>query len=109
MKYTSKTGLPLELQRGVLALPYPRITLTLQLQFLLQPEMGELCCGLMGSSPKRPGDDMGFGDAPLRELVCDAADCFSPKFLSLFVAYIRKNRYIFVFYVIWCSKYKVCM
>jgi hypothetical protein len=36
--------------------------------------MGLLCRGLMGSSPKRPGNDLRLGEAPLCEPVCDAAD-----------------------------------
>ncbi len=46
--------------------------LALQLHFLF--DMGALCFGLMGSSPKRPCDDLCGVDASLGETRCDTSD-----------------------------------
>ena len=51
--------------------------LALQLRFLFELcalDVGEASFGLMGSAPKRPGDDAGRLDASLGELYGDAAD-----------------------------------
>ena len=49
-----------------------KVVLALQLHFPF--EMGAARFGLMGSSPKRPCDDVRRLDAPLRKLDDDAAD-----------------------------------
>ena len=46
--------------------------LALQLHFLF--DMGLLCCGLMCSSPERPGDDVCGFDASLGETRGDTSD-----------------------------------